>query len=146
MKIKLDELAAALSKSDVLQGYVDLEQGKVLLLGEDFSASSSEPGVSDAQQLEHVFSLEDQWQRYVALPNAYDADDRDVMRGFAAALENEAQKQELLELLQQAGAAARFVRQLRRMKLADAWQAYLMDHFRAAARDWCEENDVPYEE
>ena len=146
MKVKLDELAAALEKSDELQGYVDLENGRVILFGEEFSEEAEAKEESEEERLEHVFSIEDRWQQYVALPNIYDADECEIMRAFADDLFDETQAQALREALQGHGAVTRFERQLRKFMLQEAWQAFLHEHLREAARDWCEENDISYEE
>lgn len=146
MKVKLDELAAAMEKSDVMQGYVDIEAGKVLLFGEEFSDAAGHREETEEERLEHVFSIEDQWQRYVALPNAYEPDERGIMLAFAASLKDEEKKEQMLAVLQGDGAVARFERYLKKLLLTQEWKGYLHQYFLDAARDWCDENDVEYEE
>ena len=63
MKIKLQELADALAQSDVRQGYVDIPAGRVVLLNED---------LSEADAFEHAMKLEEEWEKYVMLPNVVD--------------------------------------------------------------------------
>ncbi len=146
MKVKLGELAIALEKSDVVQGYVDIEEGKVLLYGEELSDSLEHREETEEERLEHVFSIEDHWQRYVALPNVYETDERAIMLAFADSLQDQEKKAQLLEVLQGAGAVGRFGRHLKKLLLTQIWQEYLHQYFLAAARDWCEENHVEYEE
>lgn len=99
MKVKLEDLAAALEKSDVLQGYVDIESGKVVLLGEEFSEESDRTEESEEERLEHVFSIEDHWQQYVALPNVYDGEELGIMESFTDELLDASQAAALREAL-----------------------------------------------
>ena len=66
MKIKLEELATALGKSDILPGYVDLAEGRVIMLRDDWQ---------DDAALEHALRLEDDFNRYVPLINICDSDE-----------------------------------------------------------------------
>ena len=146
LKVKLEDLAVELEKSDELQGYVDIENGKVVLFGDAFSEDAQLKEESEEERLEHVFSIEDKWQQYVALPNIYDADEREIMRAFTEDLFDETQAALLREALQGHGAVVRFERQLKKLMLDEAWKAFLREHLRAVARDWCEENNISYEE
>ena len=146
MKINLEDLAYALEKSDALTGYVDLDTGRVVLAGEDFSHAAAMADESDAAQLEHALSIEDDWQRYVALPNACDVDMKAILRAFALTVEDAEKKAALLAALEGMGAVTRGERLVRRLEMAAAWRRYLHAYFVAIARDWCEENGIAYEE
>ena len=135
-----------MEKSDVLQGYVDIESGKVVLLGEEFSEESDRTEESEEERLEHVFSIEDHWQQYLALPNVYDGEELGIMESFTDELLDASQAAALREALQGQGAVTRFGRQLRKLCLKEVWQVYLKERMRDIARDWCEENDVDYDE
>ncbi len=139
------DIVTALKKSDVMQGYVDIANGRVVLFGEDFSEDMADRDESEEERLEHVFSIEDQWQQYVALPNVYD-EEKEIMRRFASDLEDADQRSVLLQVVQGSGAVARFERQLKKMLLTENWQLYMLEYLRNVARDWCEENAIEYEE
>lgn len=136
MKIQLEELAKALAQSDVRQGYVDIEKGKVILMDDNM-------GEEDA--LEHVFTIEEDWEHYIPLPNVIDSDLRNFMKGFAESREREDTKARLLAALQGSGASARFHHQVRYLLLKPIWENYLHECLRNTARDWCEENALEYE-
>lgn len=143
MKIKLEELAAAFQTSDVLQGYVDLRRGRVVLLEDGFHADAREErGEEDI--LEHVLSIEDDWENYVPIPNAYDRNERDIMEGFARTLELPLQK-EFLRALEGSGAVGRFCRQIRRYGLLAEWEKFRKERLEDLAREWCGENDIEWE-
>ena len=136
MKIKLEELAAAMAQSDVRQSYVDIAKGKVIVVADD---------MDEEQALEHVFTIEEDWEHYIPVPNVIDEDLRDFMQGFADSREREDVKERLLTALQGSGAMTRFNHQVRHLLLKTAWEKYLQAQLIEVARDWCEENALEYE-
>jgi len=136
MKIKLKELAAAMAQSDVRQSYVDIARGKVIVVADD---------MDEEQALEHVFTIEEDWEHYIPVPNVIDGSLRAFMQGFAESCAREEVKARLLEALQGSGASLRFTQQVRHLLLKPAWEKYLMARLIDAARDWCEENALEYE-
>lgn len=137
MKVKLQDVAKAMAHSDMHQGYVDLTNGKVVVMKDE---------LAEKDILNHVFNIEDDWEHYVPLPNVVDETERDVMEAFAAQQKNEDVKKRLQEALAGIGGAGRFLRQIRYLLLQKEWDAFLEQHFLAVARDWCEENAIAYEE
>ena len=70
MEISLQELAAALAKTDVLQGYVDTREGRILMIGAAGESTSFDEAAKRGEDcVERLLSIEDDWQRYVPLPN-----------------------------------------------------------------------------
>lgn len=136
MKVDLNELAAAFAQSDVRQGYVDLRKGKVILMDED---------MAEEDTLHHAFDMEDDWEHYIPLPNVVDEDEYAMMKAFAEA-QNKGFRTRLLESLQGTGAVSRFHHQVRRLLLKPAWEKFKLTYLRDVARDWCEENEIAYEE
>ena len=65
MEISLQELAAALEKTDVLQGYADTRDGRIILMGEDESDARNEAASREEERMERLLSIEENWQRYV---------------------------------------------------------------------------------
>ncbi|WP_303840730.1 UPF0158 family protein [Selenomonas ruminantium] len=136
MKVNLQELAKALAKSDMHQGYVDIETGKVILMTGD---------MGEDETLDHVFEIEDDWEHYIPLPNAVDSEEHNLMINFASA-QREDIKVRLQEVLQQPGAKLKFRQQIKRLFLKAAWDKFQQEYFWNVARDYCEENDLEYEE
>lgn len=136
MKIKLEELANALAQSDVLPGYVDLAEGHVILLREDWQ---------DEAAFTHAMRIEEDFDRYVPLTNVCDSDEYDVMQAFAREQSPEVRAC-LMQALQGKGASLRFQRQVQRLSLKTAWHAFWHAHLIQVARFFCEENEIEYEE
>ena len=128
MKVDLKELAAAFAQSDVRQGYVDTAAGKVIMMADD---------LAERDAMHYAMVMEEDWERYIPIPNIMDGDETAMMHAFSASRSREDVKERLFESLKGAGAVTRFRRQVRHLK-----QDYLIQ----AARDWCEENAVEYRE
>lgn len=137
MKVDLKELAAAFAQSDVRQGYVDTRAGKVVLMADD---------MAEEDAMHHAFAMEEDWERYIPIPNIMDEDETAMMHAFAASRSREDVKERLFESLKGAGAVTRFRRQVRHLLLKPAWESFKQDYLMQAARDWCEENAVEYRE
>ena len=136
MKVNLQELAKALAKSDMHQGYIDIESGRVILMQDD---------LGEEEALNHVFEIEEDWEHYIPLPNAVDSEEHNRMESFAAA-QREDVKERLQEILQKSGAQLKFRQQIKHLLLKPAWEKFQQEYFLNVARDYCEENDLEYEE
>ena len=145
MEISLQELSAALEKTDILQGYVDTREGRILMIEEDVAASLDKAAQREEAHMESVLAIEEDWQRYVPLPDIYNAEIRSIMQTFAEKVPQEA-RVALEETLRGASARLRFRRAVQSLSLAAAWQAHLSSSLLALARDWCEENAIAYRE
>ena len=95
--------------------------------------------------MERLLVLEEDWQRYVPLPDLYDAEIRSIMQAFAEKAPQKAHAA-LGEALSGASARLRFRRTVQRLSLEAAWQAHLSASLLMLARDWCEENAIAYRE
>lgn len=136
MKVNLQELAKALAQSDMHQGYIDIASGRVILMQDD---------LGEEEALNHVFEIEDDWEHYIPLPNAVDSEGHNLMVSFAAA-QREDVKERLQEILQKSGAQIKFRQQIKHLLLKSAWEKFQQEYFLNVARDYCEENDLEYEE
>ena len=136
MKVNLQELAKALAQSDMHQGYIDIESGRVILMQDD---------LGEEEALNHVCEIEDDWEHYIPLPNAVDSEEHNLMESFAAA-QREDVKERLQEILQKSGAQLKFRQQIKHLLLKPAWEKFQQEYFLNVARDYCEENDLEYEE
>ena len=136
MKVNLQELAKALAQSDMHQGSIDIASGRVILMQDD---------LGEEEALNHVFEIEDDWEHYIPLPNAVDSEEHNLMESFAAA-QREDVKERLQEILQKSGAQIKFRQQIKHLLLKPAWEKFQQEYFLNVARDYCEENDLEYEE
>ena len=90
MKVDLKELAAAFAQSDVRQGYVDTAAGKVIMMADD---------LAERDAMHYAMVMEEDWERYIPIPNIMDGDEAAMMRAFAESRPREAVKERLLTAL-----------------------------------------------
>jgi predicted enzyme related to lactoylglutathione lyase len=104
----------------------------------DFYADFMEPGDADAEKFE-----EDCW---VAAPSQRDIGEYGMMSDFTDTV-TDPRKNELLRVaLEGRGAFRRFKDTLHRVGLTEQWYAFRRAAYVELAREWCEENEIPYDE
>ena len=87
----------------------------------------------------------DEEEGWLRLPNQRDADEYDMMSDFAVSVKNTRIRNQLEIALSGKGAFRRFKDAVIREGVADAWYAFRDRRYMEFARDWCEEEDVPYD-
>ena len=135
MKINLVDLVKAFHMSDIFQGYVDVQEGKIISLGRE----------SDEAEMERTLKLEENWARFIPIPNVIDEMRRDMMEKFAARQPRK-KREDLIHILKKAGAMTKFYKAIRQGDLSSAWEAFQKAYMKEAARAWCEENQIKYGE
>ena len=135
MNIKLTDLAAAIARSDVVTSYIDTVSGRVLTL-------EAEEG--DDTAFDHAMRIEEDFERYIPLPDIYDAEEPRAMQAFADA-QPAATRDRLAAILAAPCAAPRFHREVRHLLLEKKRLAFLHSHLLVVAKDFCEENGIAYD-
>lgn len=144
MDIKLEDLIKAFEQADEIQSYVDIDNGVVVAMGQAFDGSDNFVEETEEERLSNVFSIEDDWERYVVLPDIYE-DMRLYMEEFAR---NEAVNghDELIHILESNGSLINFNRKVKALALKESWNRFLHGKLADFARYWCEENGITYVE
>ena len=81
---------------------------------------------------------------YVRLPNQYDIHEWRIMEGFALAMTSEKKQDRLLHALHGKKAYRRFKDEIINMGEHQAYYDYRFQAFCRIAREWLEENQIPY--
>ena len=144
-EVSLAAIAAKLEKIDLWQIYFDTQAGAFVEFLEEYDEEAS-PEMTEEQILQYAFEVEDNWERYVPLPNAYDIDEHSIMKNFALQQEDLAIKEKLLEALNGSAALLHFRQQIKELGLETAWLEQRQQGFLQIARQWCLENGILYEE
>ncbi len=144
LDIKLNDLIRAFEQADEIQSYVDIENGTVVAMGQTFDGCDHFVDETEEERLAKVFSIEDDWERYIMLPDVYE-DIRLYMEEFA---KNEAANGniELAHILENNGSLINFNRRVKALALHDSWRRFLYEKLADYARFWCEENGINYVE
>ncbi len=144
-EVSLAAIAAKLEKIDLWQIYFDTQAGAFVEFLEEYDEEAS-PEMTEEQILQYAFEVEDNWERYVPLPNAYDIDEHSIMKNFALQQEDLAIKEKLLEALKGSASLRHFRQQIKELGLETAWLEQRQQGFLQIARQWCLENGILYEE
>lgn len=144
-EVSLAAIAAKLEKIDLWQIYFDTQAGAFVEFLEEYDEEAS-PEMTEEQILQYAFEVEDNWERYVPLPNAYDIDEHSIMKTFAVQQEKPEIKEKLLEALNGSASLRHFRRQIKEFGLETLWLEQRQQGFLQIARQWCLENGILYEE
>lgn len=137
--VTLTAIAGKLEKTDLWKIYFDIEDGCFVEFSEEYDENQKEE--SEEEVLQRVFEVEDNWQRYVPLPSAYDLDEHAMMHRFALKQE---EKAALEAALQGSGALRHFRQKTKELGLYEAWSKHRWQEFLSAAEEWCLENGISY--
>jgi len=147
--VSLRDVVEALDlQSDELQSYLDPDTGEIITFNEE-EASFAESGEWEnapawmQESLPKVKrALED--DRMLELPDRAHIDEWRMMQDFAEMQEECRCRPELLSAIHGAGAFRHFKNAVQRLGLEDSWYRYREAAFERFAKEWLEENGIPY--
>ncbi|SDO28891.1 UPF0158 family protein [Halobacillus aidingensis] len=119
------------------------------------------PGMYDDAEMGEPYEaridwLEEDWEianmvvqnkeRFVELPSKWDIHDYEIIESFSYSIKDEQVRTQVLNAIRGRGAFRRFRKHIEYHGLLEDWYKYKSDWYAEIAREWCEENDIPYEE
>jgi predicted thioesterase len=87
----------------------------------------------------------DEEEGWLRLPSQRDADEYEMMTDFVDAVMNSNKREQLEIALSGKGAFRRFKDAVIRAGIANSWYAFRDQRYLEFARDWCEEEEIPYD-
>ena len=81
---------------------------------------------------------------YVRLPTEFDIHEYSIMERFILSLPDEGVSDALYRAIKGGGAFRRFKDEIHRLGVEDQWYKYRDEALRAIAVEWCEENNIEY--
>ena len=104
----------------------------------DFYGDFMDDDIANSEKFE-----EDEW---IAAPRQYDLNEYDIMTDFVDTVSDPRKNELLCVALQGKGVFRRFKDTLRRVDLLEEWYAFKRNAYIDIAREWCNENNIPYKE
>jgi GNAT superfamily N-acetyltransferase len=101
--------------------------------------------LGDHAENEAFFDRLDSEGGWACLPSQRDANEYEMMSDFAAAVKNSKKREQLEIALSGKGAFRRFKDAVIREDVEEAWYAFRDRRYLDFARDWCDENEIPYD-
>ena len=156
--INLDEIVDALDfVSDETSSYYCKTTSAVCFIEDDALRMAEDELESPDESSDEFFGLEEESMQvarqivaneddFIRLPDQFEIHEYSIIQEFCESRPDEAVSRELSDEITGKGAFRSFRRAIDRLGLTDDWYKYRDDAFKCIARDWCEENDVPYTE
>ena len=147
--VSLRDVVEALDlQSDELQSYLDPDTGEIVTFGQEEAMMAELDDLEDAPDwMKEILpkvkrALQD--DRMLELPDQVHIDEWRMMQDFALEEEQCRCRAELDSAVHGAGTFRRFRDAIRRLGLEDSWRRYREAAFEQVAREWLEENQIPY--
>jgi hypothetical protein len=137
--------------------YLNTETGKIITI------SSEDLGIAEDSEEDDDFLEYPDWQResidaaidvlinwgngkYIELPDKCDIHEYSIMEAFCGFITNDRISTELYSAIRGRGAFRRFKDAICRYGVEDSWYQFRYEAFKKLATEWCEHNNVLYED
>lgn len=154
--IKLSDVASKLECiMDDCNCYMNKETGEIIELEDRFFqiVENSEPGSDFGDYLEWERAIiklaEAIWQdsdQYHLLPTKYDINEYDMIEAFCLSIQDNELREKFLKRIKGRGAFRRFKDFAYQTDLIDEWYNYKWNAYLKIAKEWCDEQQIPYYE
>lgn len=133
--IKLSNIIDELDMmSSERQSYLNIKTGDIVTIS-DYLGSE-----------EDADNIEKNPDDFALLPTQYDINEYSIMEDFFDEIDDEEIKCKLYESIRGKGAFRRFKNTIYYLNLKDQWYNFRAKAFNKIAIEWCEENDINYEQ
>ncbi|GAJ02950.1 unnamed protein product, partial [marine sediment metagenome] len=88
----------------------------------------------------------DETGNYIDLPTKFDIHEYRIMEKFCLSLNDDEMCDTLYSLIKGSGAFGRFKNAIHEYDIADDWYKYRNDALKEIAIEWCQENDIEFED
>lgn len=153
IRVKLDEIIEGLeSQSDESYSFLDKTTGKVVLISDhEMCAAEDDDPVEDFPDWEQdqvgiAKEIIDETGNYIELPTKFDIHEYSIMERFCLSLNDTEMHNTLYSLIKGRGAFQRFKDAIHDYDIADDWYKYRNDALKEIAIEWCQENDIEFDD
>ena len=134
--VKLSFLADQLEEA-----FEDWSQFYNVETGEVESIPNQDNAYADFEEFEEIAGKIEASDDYLRLPDQYEIHEYEIMEAFA----EEKESKRLLRALQGRGAFRRFKDCCMDLGLDEEYYAFRHEALKQIAKEWCEDNDIPFE-
>jgi len=148
-KVKLNDILDGIEASSGENfAILSRQTGEVEILTEDIMAyeDDAEQDIPEwaRDSVKIAIDYEKNPDAYLLLPEQYDVDEYRMMKNFAYSLTDENHTDKLLTCISGKGAFRLFKIMVQELGIADSWYAYRDEQYKQFAKQWCEDNELPY--
>ena len=148
--VKLEAVLEAMELPAEWEAFWDPETGKIVTVSEDDQMVLDDEDVDlddlpdwQRDSITEIRAVLDSG-RALRLPDSFDIHEWDLMRRFSSSLEEPDQRSELLDAIHGTGAFRLFKMTIARLGLRERWFEYRDDAVRRIAKDWLEDEGIPF--
>jgi hypothetical protein len=153
LPVRLSEIIEVIDiPSEELNSYLNRKTGQIITISEEEISAAEEGDTLDdypewqRDNIRITQEFLDNEEDYLALPTKYDLDEYRLMEKFSLSLDDRKASDILCGAIIGKGAFRRFKDTLNRLDLTDQWYAYRGDAVRQIAIDWCELNEIQWQD
>jgi hypothetical protein len=153
IRVKLDDIIEGLElQSDERYAFLDKRTGEVVSISdEEMQAAEDDEPIEDfpdwQQDLVRIAKeIVDETGDYIDLPTKFDIDEYSIMEKFCLSLDDSEMSDDLYSAIKGSGAFRRFKDAINEYDIADDWYKYRNDALKEIAIEWCQENDIEFED
>jgi hypothetical protein len=153
VKVNLSDIIDGMeSQSDENSSYLDKETGEVVLVSEyDMQTAEDDEPLEEypeweQEQIAVAREIIDETGRYLELPTKFDINEYEIMERFCLSLEDPRMRELLSAKIKGSGAFRRFKDALYQNGIEHDWFTYRNKAYREIAIEWCQENDIEFDE
>jgi hypothetical protein len=154
VRVKLSQIVEGMEfHVDEKTLFLDTNTGKIVLVTpDDMSAGDEDDPVEDYPdwQQEGVSAarslVRGNDENLLELPGKWDVNEYKLMEDFCLSLAATPERSSLYAAIQGRGAFRRFKDTIQKIGVADDWYRYRMSQFKTVAIDWCQANEISYED
>jgi len=137
--VNIEFIADAMEATmDGWEQYLNMETGEIISLSNGTWSDMDDEDKALAEEI-------DSTDKYVRLPNQYDIDEYNIMEEFAYATQNPRYQEKLLCVLRGRKPYRNFKDEINYLGISESYYAWRLIALCKIAKNWCEENEVPYE-
>ena len=152
-RVKLTDVIDGLeTQSDESSSYLNKKTGEVVLISdEELNAAEDDEPIEDfpdwQQDLVRIAKeIIAETGDYLPLPTKFDINEYSIMERFCLSLDDPEMSDVMSGLISGSGAFRRFKDAIHQYDIADDWYSYRNNALKDIAIEWCQENDIEFED
>jgi len=137
--VNIESIADAMEATmDGWEQYLNMETGEIVSLSDGTWIDRDDEDEALAEEI-------DTTNKYVRLPNQYEIHEYEIMEEFAYATPNPRYQEKLIRVLRGRKPYRNFKDAIYCLGISESYYAWRLITLCKKAKNWCEENEVPYE-
>ena len=148
-RVRLSDVVEGMEmQSDEMHSFLHRPTGRIVTVSDEALAAAEDDDDESAspEELADARKILEAESEYLELPDRFEIDEYRMMERFARGIADASARDAVLRAMHGRGAFRYFKDTVHRLGLAKSWYAFRDECYLDVAREWCEANDVAYDE